>query len=371
MAAQEMTAVKQLPLHGAHQALGAKFGAFGEWEVPLYYSSILAEHEAVRNGVGIFDVSHMGEIFVNGAQARRTLDYWLTNRMARLIPGKALYSPMCNEKGGIVDDLVVFQLSDESYLAVVNASNVQKDHDWFLTHNKFNADVVNESEATGLLSVQGPKSGQLVTEIFPDARQLTYYSVMRSESPWPGTIVSRTGYTGEMGFEIFVRMEFLEALWSALFEKGKRYGVVPAGFGARDTLRLESCMLLYGQDMDEGTTPLEAGIDWAVSFDKDFFGKEALATQKAKGVARKLAAFQMSERGLARHGYDVYRGSSKVGHVASGTFAPTLKQNIGLAYVSAEQAGIGSQIEIGIRDKKARATVVKMPFYTHRTKGSL
>ena len=339
-------------------------GAFGEWEVPLYYSTVIEEHQAVRSLVGIFDISHMGEIYVEGSQAKETLNYIVTNRMERLSPGKALYSPVCNEHGGIVDDVIVYELDPERYLVIVNASNVEKDYEWFLKHCSKDVKITNRSNELGLLAIQGPKSALLLQKVFSSSfKQLAYYSMMQMSSPWEGVLVARTGYTGELGFEIVVSQDNLEEVYSTVMEKGKEFGIKPIGFGARDTLRLEAAMFLYGQDMDDTTTPLEAGLERTVVFEKEFVGRKALLAQKEAGVSRKLVGFEMLGHGLARHGYPVYRGNRQIGQVTSGSFAPTLKKNIGLAYLAIGEIDSKEPIDIQIRSNQISAQIVKLPFY--------
>jgi len=360
--------IRKLPLHATHVQLGAKLGAFGQWEVPLYYSSILEEHAAVREKAGIFDISHMGEVWFRGPNARKALDFLLPGKIEKLVPGKAVYSPMLNERAGIVDDLIVSEIDANSYLVVVNAANVEKDYNWFLAHNPFKAEIINESDSFGLLAVQGPASAKIVSQIFSDdILKLPYYHIMRADIPWKGSYISRTGYTGEIGFEIFLAQKNLKPAYDTILEIGKAFGVKPIGFGARDTLRLESCMLLYGQDMNDDTTPLEAGLEWPLNLEKDFVGKEALLKQKSQGITKKMVAFEMIDRGLARHDYTVTKNGKTIGKVTSGSFAPTLKKNIGLAYMSASESAVGNEIAVQIRDQQAKAKIVKMPFYKKNT----
>ncbi len=360
-----MTSPKTLPLHVLHEKLGAKLGCFGNWEVPLYYSSIVEEHLAVRERAGIFDISHMGEFLVRGNRARQALNEWLTNRVSKLQPGKAIYSPLCNPSGGIVDDVVLYQLEEESFLMVVNAANIEKDFNWLSANLHHPVELSNVSEHYGLLSIQGPRSQEILTELFSSSvKQLSYYSVMRVKGRWRNALLARTGYTGELGYELFVSQEHLEEAYHSILDCGGRFGVQPAGFGARDTLRLEACMLLYGQDMNDNTTPLEAGIGWTVAFEKNFIGREALEKQQAAGIPKKLVAFEMLDRGVARHGYPIAFDGKNVGEVTSGSFSPTLQKNIGLAYVPVSLARVGREFEVSIRGRLLRASIVKKPFYT-------
>lgn len=364
--AQDISHLKKLALHSDHERLGARFGAFGEWYVPLYYTSVLEEHEAVRTGVGVFDISHMGEFMVRGRGARALVNSWMTNDVEKLSPGTALYSPVCRESGGIVDDVVVFEKDAEEYLIVVNAANIEKDFAWFQSHGTRDASLEDISAGTGLLAVQGPRSGEVVRAIFDiDLPAISYYHFVQFNSSYGETILSRTGYTGEDGFEIFLPMAEISRLWQRLMEVGAPLGLKPIGFGARDTLRLEARFLLYGHDMTDETTPLEAGLGWTIGWGKDdFLGKRALEVQRTEGLKRKLVGFEMVERGIARDGCLVLSKGRSIGKVTSGTFSPTLKRNLGLAYVPIEHAGVGETIQIEIRDKLLKAQIVKTPFYT-------
>lgn len=362
-----MTEQQKLPLHNLQASLGARFGSFGHWEVPLYFSGVIDEHETVRQKVGLFDISHMGEIFFEGPDARDVLDAIITNQMTKLKIGKALYSPVCNEKGGIVDDVIVYQLADNRYLVIVNASNIEKDYAWFKAHQKGNVTITNRSDDFGLLSLQGPKSLELLRQITEEpVGEMSYYSILSVSSKWKNAWICRTGYTGELGFEILLQKNDLESAYTEMMEKGKSFGIRPIGFGARDTLRLEAAMLLYGQDMDDDTTPLEAGIGRTVFFGKNFVGKEKLLAQKEKGIQKTLIGFEMVGHGLARHGYEVKKNGESIGCVTSGSFSPTLKKNIGLAYVSAKNAEIGNEIQIQIRQNEINAKIVLIPFYKNK-----
>lgn len=360
-----MEDLKKLPLHSEHERLGGRFGAFGEWYVPLYYTSVLEEHEVIRTGVGVFDISHMGEFFVYGKDAREVVNRWITNDVTKLSPGGALYSPVCREGGGMVDDVVVMEEDPERFLIVVNAANIAKDWDWFKSRLKGEASLENASDRIALLAIQGPKSRALVAKLFGvDLSALSYYHFVKFDSPFGGILLSETGYTGEEGFEVFCPVKNVLSLWNHLVEVGKPFGLKPIGFGARDTLRLESRFLLYGHDMTDETTPLEAGLGWTVGWEKDdFIGKQALEDQRKSGIKRRLIGFELAERGIAREGYAVLVNGQKVGKVTSGTFSPTLKKNIGLAYVAVESAQIGQAIEIEIRGESKKAKIVKTPFY--------
>ena len=362
--AQDLSHLKKLPLHSEHERFGARFGAFGEWFVPLYYTSVIEEHETVRNGVGVFDISHMGEFYVRGKDARSVINHWITNDMEKLVPGKALYSPVCRENGGIVDDVVVMEINPEEYLIVVNAANIEKDFDWFQSHLEGNARLENESDQTALLAIQGPKSRSVVSALLGvDLKAISYYHFVKFDSAFGPILLSETGYTGEEGYEVFCGLNQAPALWKRLMAVGAPLGLKPVGFGARDTLRLESRFLLYGHDMTDETTPLEAGLIWTIGWNKnDFLGKKALEAQRKQGIVRKLAGFQVEGRGIAREGCAVMVHGRSIGSVTSGTYSPTIKKSIGLAYVAPQFAEPGQQIEIEIREKFHRAQIVKTPF---------
>ena len=365
-----MTAtMKRLALHDLHLKAHAHLGAFGEWEVPLYFSTILEEHEAVRMRAGLFDISHMGEFFISGKGAEGFLDNLLPRRMDRLRDGKALYAPMLNEEGGIVDDLIVYQLDPEKLLLIVNAANVDKDFHWIQAHlPSAGVELKDASEGRSLFALQGPWSLEIGRALFHcDFQSLRYYHFLHLASEWGLLLISRTGYTGEDGFEIMADISQAAPLWQALLEMGKRWGLAPIGFGARDTLRLEAGMLLYGQDMDDTTSAVGAGLGWAVDFDKtNFIGRDRNAHEKEKGAVRRLVGFEMIDRGIPRHGSKIEKGGRALGPVTSGSFAPTLQKNIGLGYVPVQESKIGNELEIVIRNQKVKARVVPLPFYKRR-----
>jgi aminomethyltransferase len=377
--AQGTSHLKKLPLHSEHERFGARFGTFGEWYVPLYYTSVIEEHETVRKGVGVFDISHMGEFYVRGKDARSIINHWITNDVAKLTPGRALYSPVCRDNGGIVDDVVVMEIGPEEYLIVVNAANIEKDFEWFSANMrggcasgaKSYCETVleNESDETALLAVQGPKSKTVVSELFNiDLTKISYYHFMKFDSAFGPILLSETGYTGEEGYEIFSSIDQALPIWKRLMAVGEKVKLKPIGFGARDTLRLELRFLLYGHDMTDETTPLEAGLDWTVAWNKkDFIGKNALQDQRRQGISRKLIGFQIEGRGIAREGCVVCVEGRSVGEVTSGTYSPTIKKSIGLAYVASQYSKVGQTIDIEIRNQFHRAQIVKTPFYK-RTK---
>lgn len=364
---QEVNAstLKKLPLHSEHEVRRARFGAFGEWWVPLYFTSVLDEHETVRHGVGVFDISHMGEMYVDGPDARKVINQWITNDVEKLHPGRALYSPVCRENGGIVDDVIVYECMPDQYLIVVNAANIDKDYGWFQSHLNGRATLQNVSEELALLAVQGPTSRDVVSKLFDiDLSRISYYDFTKLKSSYGEIILAETGYTGEEGFEIFCPVGQVARLWHSLFQVGTPFGLKPIGFGARDTLRLEARFLLYGHDMTDETTPLEAGLAWTVGWEKEkFIGKDALVRQKTVGVQRKLIGFELEDRGIARGGSAIFISRREVGTVTSGTYSPTLKKSIGLGYIASGDAHVGQALEIRIRGKLAKAEIVKTPFY--------
>jgi len=355
--------MKQTPLYGRHQALGAKIIDFGGWAMPVQYSGILDEHKTVRQAAGIFDVSHMGEVWFRGPRAAEAVQKLVTNDVGKLVDGGAMYSCACRPTGGIVDDLIVYRTDGQSYLIVVNASNVDKDFGWFREQAGALCDIINMSDETGLLAVQGPNAVALVQSIsdrpVEDLKSFTY-----REATIGGvkTQVARTGYTGEDGFELFTPANETAKQWDALLDAGAKFGLKPIGLGARDTLRLEAKLSLYGNDLDEEHTPHEAGLSWVVK-GKGFIGEAALQKQKAEGLPRKLVGFVMKERGTARHGYPIVDGGKPVGVVTSGSLGPTVGVNIGLGYVPPALAQPGTRLQIDCRGKSAAAEVVQGAFY--------
>ena len=362
MSAQAASGVRRLPLHDKHADKGARFGAFGGWEVPLYYTSILEEHEAVRRRAGLFDISHMGEFFAAGKRAVEFLDALLPRNIAAMADGRALYMPLLREDGGIVDDIIVYRFAKDLFLLIVNASNEEKDFRFMSRRVPAGAAFRNATEEKGLLALQGPASVRILARAFGKLPVLSakYYHFQ----PWQSGMIARTGYTGEDGFEIMADQKELPQIWDALFAAGKSEGLAPAGFGARDTLRIEAGMVLYGHDITEETTPLQAGLGWAVDFTKPAFtGREKLLAEKTGGVKRKLVGFEMIERGIPRGDYEIAKAGSVIGKVTSGSFSPTLQKNIGMGYVPAEEAAPGNEIEILIRAKALKGRIVKLPFY--------
>ncbi|MEO8431412.1 MAG: glycine cleavage system aminomethyltransferase GcvT [Acidobacteriota bacterium] len=364
----EAAVLKRTPLYSLHRELGAKLIDFGGWEMPVQYTGILEEHRAVRERAGIFDVSHMGELEVRGPGALGSLQTLTPNDVSRLADGRCHYSAFLTEDGTFVDDLLVYRRAPDDFLVVVNASNTPKDFDWAAGRVGGAASVVNRSDEYALLAVQGPLAGDLVARAFgDDPRDLAYYAFRTMPILGHPVLVSRTGYTGEDGFELYLSPEAAEPVMRRLLELGREEGVMPCGLGARDTLRLEAKMALYGNDIDDTVTPWEADLGWIVKMEKgDFVGRDALARQKAAGVTRKLAGFEMVDRGIARHGYPA-RAPHGPGVVTSGTHSPTLGRPIGLAMLPVADTPPGTEFEAEIRGRAARARVVPTPFYK-RTK---
>ena len=356
---------KRTPLHDVHVQSGARMVDFAGWDMPVQYTGVLDEHEAVRTRAGLFDVSHMGEVVFRGPKALSALNRIFTNDLTKVADGQAQYGCLCRENGGIVDDVVVYRRSAEDLLVCVNAGNRQKDFEWLRDHAD-GAQVQNESDDWAQIALQGPRAQAILQPLTPsDLSRLKTFWFTEGEVAGVVCTIARTGYTGEDGFELFCRPVDAVKLWKKLLEAGKPEGLVPAGLGARDTLRLEVAYRLYGNDMDDSTTPLEAGLGWVVKFDKgDFIGRDAMLRQKAGGLPRKLVGFVLTDPGIARHGFDVLHDGKKVGTVASGTRSPTQKTSVGLAYVPPPLAAEGSTFAVDIRGRPASAQVVKTPFYT-------
>jgi aminomethyltransferase len=358
--------VKSIALTDKHVALGAKMVPFAGYLMPVSYAGINIEHETVRTGVGVFDVSHMGEFILKGSDALDLIQRVTSNDAAKLTDGKVQYSCFPNGKGGIVDDLLVYRIDDKTYMLVVNASNIDKDWNWLQKNNTKNVEMHNISDKTSLFAVQGPmavKALQSLTDM--DLANMEYYTF--SKGVFAGeknVLVSATGYTGAGGFEIYCENDQAEKIWDAIFEAGKPFNIQPIGLGARDTLRLEMGFCLYGNDIDDTTSPIEAGLGWITKFTKEFTDSALLKEQKEQGVTRKLVGFEMIDRGIPRHDYIVMDATgNSIGKVTSGTQSPSLQKAIGMAYVKPEFSKEGSEIFINIRDKSIKAKVVKAPFY--------
>jgi aminomethyltransferase len=358
--------MKNTALTQVHTDLGAKMVPFAGYNMPVQYVGINAEHDTVRKGVGVFDVSHMGEFILKGEKALDLIQRVTSNDASKLYDGKVQYSCLPNEDGGIVDDLLVYRIDEKTYMLVVNASNIEKDWNWIAKYNTEGVDMKDISDRTSLLAVQGPKAAdalQSLTDI--DLGSMEYYTFKKGTfAGIDNVVVSATGYTGAGGFEIYFDNEHAEFIWNEVFKAGEPFGIKPIGLAARDTLRLEMGFCLYGNDIDDTTSPLEAGLGWVTKFTKAFTNSEALQQQKQAGVERKLIGFEMIDRGIPRHDYEIVDASGNViGRVTSGTQSPSLQKAIGLGYVKNEFAKEGTDIYILIRDNKVKATVVKPPFY--------
>ena len=363
------TPLKRTPLHAAHVKAGARMVEFGGWDMPVQYSGIIDEHRRVRSAVGLFDVSHMGEFEVEGPGALAALQTLTTNDVSTLEVGQIQYSLLCYPEGGVVDDLTVYRLAPDRYMITVNASNIDKDWAWVTAHGG-GAQWRNISAQTGLIAVQGPRAEDLVSGLADiDVRAIGYYRFARGTVARVATLVSRTGYTGEDGFELYAPWDETERLWSALLEAGTKVDVAPIGLGARDTLRLEMRYALYGNDIDQTTNPLEAVLGWVVKPAKgDFIGKPAIERVRAEGPKRKLVGLEMADRSVARHGYPVLSGGRRVGEVTSGTFGPSVEKSIAMAYVETPLAAIGTAVDVEIRGQARPAHVVKTPFHPPHVK---
>ena len=356
--------LRQTPLNAVHRAMGAKMIPFGQWDMPVQYRGILEEHRAVRSAAGLFDVSHMGEVEFRGAGALSALQSLTSNDVSRLQVGQVQYSALTTEAGTFVDDLTVYRLAEDRYLVTLNASNIEKDLRWMREHAP-GAEIIDQSDETALVAIQGPQAVAILQRLTSvDLAAIPYYWFARGEVAGGEAILSRTGYTGEDGFEVYLSPQRVVALWDALVETGSPRGLLPCGLGARDTLRLEAKMALYGNDIDEQHTVLEADLGWIVKFQKgEFLGRGALARQKAEGIARKLVGFEMVGRGIARSHYPIVKSGAQIGEVTSGAPSPWLNKNIGLGYVAMADAAVGTQIDILIRDQPVAARIVQTPFY--------
>ena len=358
---------KRTPLYEEHKNLGATIIDFGGWDMPVYYTNVIDEHNAARNAAALFDICHMGEIMIEGKQAFDLLQKTMSRDIGKLKEGKMALAVMCNEKGGILDDLTIYKFSEEKYMVVVNASNIEKDFNWIRKvneENKFGTVVKDITEKTAKLDFQGPNAVEVLQQLVDfDLSEIEFYGFKEGKIDGVDAIVSRSGYTCEDGFEIYFSWGVAKQVWNKILEVGKDSGIKPAGLGARDTLRLECAMNLYGNEMDESKTPLQARYCWVVDFEKDFIGKKNLLKQKEEGVKEKLVGFEMLEGGIARHGYKIFKDGKEVGFVTSGTLGPTLKKAIGLCYIITKLSEAETEIEVEIRERKYKAKIVKLPFY--------
>ena len=357
--------MKKTTFYNIHEKLGAKMVEFAGYYMPIQYNSIIAEHKAVRNAIGVFDVSHMGEVFVTGEKALDFVQHITVNDASKLYPGRVQYSAMLYPDGGIVDDLLVYKFTDEKFLLVINASNIEKDFDWMQQNNKFGVELSNQSDEYSLLAVQGPFSKEVVQAICDKELDMEYYHFFESKVAGIDMIISRTGYTGEIGYELYFKGTVAEAekVWNKVFEAGEKFGIKPAGLGCRDSLRLEMGYCLYGNDIDATTNPLEANLGWITKINKgDFIGRDVLLKVKAEGLKRKLVPISSDEKVFPRHGYDLTIDGKKIGAVTSGTVSPTTEKPIALGYVDFEYSKEGSTVNFFIRGKEVPAKVVSLPF---------
>lgn len=358
--------MKNTALSSTHEALGAKMVSFAGYNMPVQYEGVNIEHETVRNAVGVFDVSHMGEFLIEGEHALELIQKVSSNDASKLTVGKAQYSCLPNDDGGIIDDLIIYRVKEDTYLLVVNASNIEKDWNWIQSKNDVGATMRDLSENYSLLAIQGPKAIEAMQSLTShDLSTINFYNfVVGDFAGIEHVIISATGYTGSGGFEIYCKNSEVKQIWDKVFEAGADFGIKPIGLAARDTLRLEMGYCLYGNDIDDTTSPIEAGLGWVCKFTKDFTNSDALKREKEQDPERKLIAFELDERGIPRHGYDIVDSNGKtIGIVTSGTMSPSLGKGIGLGYVPTVFADIGSKLNIQIRKKAIPATVVKLPFY--------
>ncbi|MCX7679531.1 MAG: glycine cleavage system aminomethyltransferase GcvT [Spirochaetes bacterium] len=359
---------KKTPLFDVHLSHKARMIDFVGWELPVMYSSIIEEHAAVRNAAGIFDVSHMGKIEVKGNGAYAFLEKLLPTRLSKLYPGKSMYSCLCNEEGGVIDDLFVYMKSHTDFFLVVNAEPRAKDIEWLHLWNTFGVMIADVSDDIAKIDLQGPRSRDIAQKAFRETsiEKLSRFSFIETEFEQFPILISQSGYTGEYGFEIYIHRAGAALLWEKLLQEGKPFGLLPCGLGARDILRLEAAYSLYGHELDEATTPIEAGIGWVVSSDKDYIGKNALEAQKQNGAFRETICFECADKGIAREKCDVFFEGEKIGHVTSAAYSPTFKKCIGMARIVRGVVEIGSNITIAVREKVLRATVVPRPFLSYR-----
>lgn len=358
--------MKNTALTSIHEALGAKMVPFAGYNMPVQYEGVNIEHETVRNAVGVFDVSHMGEFLIEGENALNLIQSVSSNDATKLTIGKAQYSCLPNDDGGIIDDLIIYRIKEETYLLVVNASNIEKDWNWIQSKNTMGAEMKNISEDYSLLAIQGPKAVEAMQSLTShNLSEIKFYNFIVGDfAGIENVIISATGYTGSGGFEIYCKNSEVAQVWENVFKAGADFGIKPIGLAARDTLRLEMGYCLYGNDISDTTSPFEAGLGWVTKFTKTFTNSEALEAEKARGPERKLIAFEIDERGIPRQGYDIVDGNgNKIGEVTSGTMSPSLGKGIGLGYVPTVFTAVGSKINIQVRKNAIPATVVKLPFY--------
>ncbi|WP_421764166.1 glycine cleavage system aminomethyltransferase GcvT [Ekhidna sp.] len=355
---------KQIPLNDLHEKLGGKMVPFAGYNMPVRYSSDKEEHQTVRQGVGVFDVSHMGEFMLKGPNALNLIQWVTSNDASKIVDGQAQYSCLPNDKGGIVDDLLVYRMGDEEYMLVVNASNIEKDWDWIKSQDRWGVEMEDISDDIVLLAVQGPKAVDTLQKLTKvNLSEVKFYTFVEDKLADKEMIISATGYTGSGGFELYINKNDAEEVWNKIFEAGEEFGIKPIGLGARDTLRLEKGFCLYGNDITDETSPLEAGLGWVTKFTKEFVNSENLKAQKEAGVTRKLVGFEMIERGIPRHDYELADlDGNVIGKVTSGTMSPSLGYGVGMGYVTIENSKADTEINVIIRDKSVKAKVVRPPF---------
>lgn len=356
--------IKKVPLNDMHEKLGAKMISFAGFNMPVRYLSDKEEHLTVRSGVGVFDVSHMGQFMISGPHALDLIQWVSSNDASKLSVGQAQYSCLPNDKGGIVDDLLIYKMQESEYMLVVNASNIEKDWEWIKSQDKWGADMKNISDDIVLLAVQGPKAVEVLQKLTDtDLSKVKFYTFLNEPLAGKEMIISATGYTGSGGFELYINKEDAEEVWLKVFEAGEAYGIKPIGLGARDTLRLEKGYCLYGNDIDDETSPLEAGLGWVTKFSKEFVNSTALKIQKEKGLERKLIAFEMLDKGIPRQGYELVNAENEpIGEVTSGTMSPSLNKGIGIGYVVKSNAVPEADVFVKVRNKTLKARIVKPPF---------
>ncbi len=361
--------LKKTPLYDEHIKLGAKMVPFGGWSMPVQYSNVIEEHMATRNNVGIFDICHMGEFVFSGDNALNFLQRMVTNDVSRLKDKQCCYSHLCYENGTFVDDLLVYRMNEKEFFIVVNASTIEKDFNWFLRNKIDGVNLKNASDDTAKLDIQGPKAQdtmQKLTDFDLSKIKRFFCERINFKGIDEEILISRTGYTGEDGFEIYFNPKHASFVWDKILDAGREFGIKPCGLGARDTLRTEACYSLYGHEINENTTPIEAGLSFAVEFNKDFTGKKVLQRQKENGTEKKLICFEMADKAIPREQYEIILKNEKAGFVSSGTFSPFFKKGIGMGYIKSELSDIGNEIYILIRGKEYKATIVKKPFYRYR-----
>lgn len=367
-----MENLKKTPLFETYKKHNGKIIDFAGWAMPVQFEGIIEEHNAVRNAAGLFDVSHMGEVEATGEQASDFVQNIVTNDISVMEDNQVLYTMMCYENGGVVDDLLVYRFSGNHYFLVVNASNAQKDYKWMADNKgKYEVNIVNISQNVAQLALQGPNAQKILQKLTDtDLSEIKFFFSRRDILvSGMGCLISRTGYTGEDGFEIYMKPELVTKMWDEIMKAGEEYGIKPAGLGCRDTLRFEANLALYGNEISQDISPLEAGFGFCVKLNKDhFIGKDALTKQKAEGLKRKISGFEMKDRGIPRHGYEVYADGEKIGFVTTGYFSPTLKKNIGLALIDAKYAKLGNSIEVMVRNKLLKAEIVSRKFYNKNYK---